>query len=105
MRGIRHIQRKENPHEPLERAVEEKYAGLPPFLSLVDVVDCVGISSLNLRHIVRVGRDTASNNNSNNGEGGRLTEREVLMALRGDLTRPRIQRKIECRSGEQGRSV
>lgn len=42
---------RENPHEPLERAVEEEYAGLPPFLSLMDVVDSVGIPSLDLSHV------------------------------------------------------
>lgn len=46
---------RENPHEPLERAVEKEYAGLPPFLSFMDVVDCVGIPSLDLSHLVVFG--------------------------------------------------
>lgn len=43
---------RENPHEPLERAIEKEYAGLPPFLSLMDMVARVGISSLDLSHVV-----------------------------------------------------
>lgn len=35
----------------LKRAVEEEYAGLPPFLSLMDVIDCVGIPPLDLSHV------------------------------------------------------